>query len=209
MSCRMKPWAWLFVLLVWAAFAHPAAADECLSPSPSIAAGKKIYGPITVRALTPTEEQHVRNLLKSLAGRWQGAAQSFFCISFDHPDAKQTDDQTITAEADVDYYGNFILSAEFYSARKKAGSQETLRLFVKDHKLRYRYDNGAGDVELLEISEGSLSFFYRSLLTTGSGGSSRREHFVTVRRAAKGFEIQRRLYIQARLSSGENWRFYP
>ncbi|RJQ65202.1 MAG: hypothetical protein C4519_28750 [Desulfobacteraceae bacterium] len=180
---------------------------QCLSLSPTLRGAKNAYAPITVRELTPGEQEGLGRLFRSLAGTWQGRADSFFCRSAEDPADVENDQEIMHAKVSVDYYGNWYMSADFYSAGKKAGRQEMLTLYQNNRKLRIDHDTGVGDVELIEVSDTTIAFLYRRFLSIGRSGSSRREHFFTLKAAGGSFTIEQLLYIQGKLSSGQTWRF--
>ncbi|MFZ1984059.1 MAG: hypothetical protein WAU91_06575 [Desulfatitalea sp.] len=195
-------------LLVGLATAHFAVADECLSPSPSIRAGKDPYAAIAPRELTPAEREGLTRLFKSLAGDWQGTADTFFCRSTADPADKEREHNTVRAKVEVDYNNNLALRADLFSPQRRSASQETLRFYLNNRRLRIDHDTGAGDVELQTVTDQGLTFFYRRVAPLGAfGGSARREYFVTLQAAGKGFSIEQIIYVQGKLSSGYTWRF--
>lgn len=179
---------------------------QCLGPSPTLRQGKNPYAPVSVRKLTPAEQQMTGDLFKSLAGDWHGQAESFFCTSADDPAEIERDRETIKADIGVDYYGNLSLNAAFYSRREKTSRQQVLTLYRNQGMLRIDHDTGAGDVQLIEVSDTRLAFLYRRVVPVGGSGSSRREYFFTLTTDGDSFTIEQRLYIQGKLSSGHTWR---
>jgi hypothetical protein len=182
-----------------------AAGAECLSLSPTLQAGKNPYVRIEARELTPDEQSMVTRLFQSLIGNWSASAASFFCSSAENPDDIEKDLETGRARVNLSYDGHLEIDAEFYSSRKSARRQEKLNLYRSSHALRFAHDTSAGDVELIEIADGTLAFLYRRVLTLGRG-SSRREHFFTLSSNGGAMVIEQKLYIQGKLSSGETWR---
>jgi hypothetical protein len=208
MIAQLKYPASLFLTLCCLTFLSVGfGAAQCLSPSPTLRAGKKSYAPIAVRDLSPVEQQAVRRLFTSLVGNWHGGAESFFCSSADDPSDVERDRETIRATIRLEDHTNLTLNASFYSRRKNASRQEALTLYQVDHRLRIDHDTGAGDVDLIEVSEQTIAFLYRRVLPVGRSGSLRQEYFFTLSANADTFTIEQRLYIQGKLSSGQTWRF--
>ena len=203
---------WIFSLLgagliVWTPAGYGATADECLSPSPTIAKGGDPYGPMDTRDLTDSERRTLVRLFKSLEGDWKGTADTFFCQSYSDPSDVESGHETIKATVMIDRTGNLNLTAEFYSARWRTTSQKRIWLYLNDQRLRYNYDSGEGDVELTTVSENQVAFLYRRILQSGAGGSSRQEFFIALTVDQLGFRIEENLYVQGRLSSGYTWQF--
>jgi hypothetical protein len=178
---------------------------ECLSLSPTLQAGKNPYVAIVVRELAPDEKEILGRVFGSLPGSWKGSAESFFCRSAENPEDVAKDVESGKVRISVDYDGNLVMTADFYSDRDRTGRQEQLNLFRNDNRLRFDHDTGAGDVELIEISDARIAFLYRRVLQMGRG-SSRREHYFTLALDGGAITIDRKLYIQGKLSSGEVWR---
>jgi hypothetical protein len=202
------PWSknrivWPVALLVGLAMAPCTWADECLSLSPSIQAGKDPYGAIAPRELTTAEHEGLARLFKSLAGDWQGTVDTFFCSSTVDPADEEREHKTTRAKVEVDHYGNLALRAELFSTEKKSASQETLRLYLNNRRVRIDHDTAAGDVELQAVTDRTLAFFYRRVAPSGAfGGSARREYFFTLQAEGNRFSYEQRLYVQGKLSSG-------
>lgn len=193
---------WLLCLL-WLAAAAPARSQECLSLSPSIQAGKDPFAAIDPRDLTPAEHEGLVRLFKSLAGDWQGRAETFFCRSTVDPSDRQVETLVAGAKAEVDYYGNLVLSGDLYNEAQRTRENRDLHLFLNNHRLRLDHDTGAGDVEILSITERGFSCFYRRVAATGAtGGSARREYFFSLQVEGNRLSIEQTIYVQGKLSSG-------
>lgn len=202
------PWSknrivWPVALLVGLTMAPCAWADACLSPSPSIRAGKDPYGAIAPRELTPAEQEGLARLFKSLAGDWQGTVDTFFCSSTVDPADEEREHKTARAKVEVDHYGNLALWADLFSPEKRSASYETLRLYLNNRRLRIDHDTAAGDVELQTVTHQTLAFFYRRVAPSGAfGGSARREYFFTLQAEGNRFSFEQKIYVQGKLSSG-------
>jgi hypothetical protein len=207
------PWSkkWIVcpaALLVGLVMAPRAWADECLSLSPSIRAGKDPYAAIAPRELTPAEHGELARLFRSLAGDWQGTVETFFCSSTADPADEEREHKTARATVAVDHYNNLALRADLFSSEKKTASQETLWLYLNNRRLRIDHDTAAGDVELQTATDRSLAFSYRRVAPSGAfGGSARREYFFTLQAEGNRFSFEQKIYVQGKLSSGYICRF--
>lgn len=191
------------VYLTWLATAAPAWAQECLSLSPSIQAGKDPFAAIDVRELTAAEHEGLVRLFKSLAGDWQGQAETFFCRSTVDPADRIVEKLTAGAKVEVDHYGNLVLDGELFNAAERTRADKDLHLFLNERRVRIDHDTGAGDVEIQTIADRGLSFFYRRVVPAGrTGGSARREYFFSLQVDGKRLNIEQTLYVQGKLSSG-------
>jgi hypothetical protein len=197
---RSMPW---LACLVWLTASAPAWAQECLSLSPSIQAGKDPFAAITPRELTPAEHDGMVRLFKSLAGNWQGRADTFFCRSTSDPSDRVLEKLNAAAKVEVDNYGNLVMDGELFNEADRTRSDKNLFLYLNNRRVRIDDDTGAGDVEIQTISEGGLSFFYRRVVATGrSGGSARREYFLSLQVEGNRLQIEQTIYVQGKLSSG-------
>jgi hypothetical protein len=193
---------WLACLVCLAA-AAPGHAQECLSLSPSIQAGKDPFAAIEPRDLTAAEHEGLVRLFKSLAGNWQGRADTFFCRSTVDPADRIVEKLAAGAKVEVDYYGNLTMDGELFNAADRTRSDKDLYLYLNNRRVRIDHDTGAGDVEIQSISASGLSFFYRRVVATGStGGSARREYFFSLQVEGNRLRIEQTIYVQGKLSSG-------
>lgn len=198
---------WVFALVGSLALVSISSAQQCLSPSPTTLAGGRSYDPIKDRELTREELGTLQILLKSLNGEWRGVSDTFFCMSISDPDDVERGQLTIKAKVRVDRYGNLLMDAELYNPENRSGHQQTLRLYLNNKRLRIDHDTGAGDVELIEVSDQKIAFLYRRVNPTGkSTGSSRSEIFFTLSTSERSLTIEQQIYVQAKLSSGYAWR---
>jgi hypothetical protein len=195
----------VFCLIILVLSSSAAFGAECLSLSPTLQAGKNPYVQIIVRDLTLEEHKSLERMFRSMAGKWSGGAETFFCTSAENAADIDKDLETGNVLIALDYEGTLSMSAAFYSARKKARRQELLNLYPNNRRLRFNHDTGAGDVELIGITDTTISFLYRRVLTVGRG-SSRREHFFALSFGGDTITIDQKLYIQGKLSSVEIWR---
>ncbi len=183
-------------------------ASQCLDLSPTISSGRKFADAIALRKLTDSEHRHVETLLKSLDGRWIGEAAEVACNLADIDD-RDMSRYAIKATVETDRTGNFIMEAELYSAEERTSHQKTLRFYLKDQYLRVHHNNGAGDVELIEVSD--THFELRYLLRVqnlGNPGGIYREFFYRLASTPNGFSIVQTIYTQGRLNGLIEWRFH-
>ncbi len=198
---------WSLLLIGCLALAPICSAQECLSPSPTTLAGGRSYDPIKDRELTPDELSTLQTLFKSLDGEWRGVSDTFFCKSISDPEDVEPGHYTIKADVRVDRYGNLLMTVELHDPVNRSSYQETLRLFLNGKRLRIDHDTGAGDVELIEVSDHKVAFLMRRVKPTGkSTGSSRSEHFFTLHTGERFLTIEQQIYVQAKLSSGYAWK---
>ncbi len=191
------------VCLTWLAAASPGWAQECLSLSPSIQAGKDPFTAIEPRDLTPAEFDGLVQLFKSLAGNWQGRADTFFCRSTVDPADRIVEKLVAGFKVAVDYYGNLTMDGELFNEADRTRADKDLYLFLNNRRVRIDHDTGAGDVEIQNISERGLAFFYRRVVATGrTGGSARREYFFSLQVDGNRMQIEQTIYVQGKLSSG-------
>lgn len=196
---RSIPW---LVCLLWLAAASPGWGQECLSLSPSIQAGREPFAAIEPRDLTPAEHEGLVRLFKSLAGNWQGRADTFFCRSTEDPADRILEKLAAGFKVQVDYYGNLSMDGELFNEAERTRSDKDLYLFLNNRRVRIDHDTGAGDVEIQSISERGLSFFYRRVAATGRTGSARREYFFSLQVEGNRLQIDQTIYVQGKLSSG-------
>ncbi len=208
MKYRIEPWK-LILPIVWSLFClgGNVYGAECLDASPTIQAGKDPYTPVSVRDLTPTEQEAVKGLLTSLEGEWQGNAGDIYCRSIKDPKDQEVNRYTAKAKVEVDYYGNFFIRVNLYSQQKRTSHQEVLRLYLTQKKLRVNSSSGYGDVELITASSTTIEFLYRLLLAIDKGkGSNRKEFFVALDWNGRNLTIRQQIYSQGRLSYEQHWQ---
>jgi hypothetical protein len=181
-------------------------AAQCLDPSPTISSGRKFTDPISARELTATENQQLTAVLKSLEGRWQGDATEVTCNLADIED-QDIDAFTMKAKVRMDRSGDFLMEAEFHSAKEHTRHQKTLRFYLNEQFIRIHHDNGTGDVELIEVSENQFQFRYLiRVKNRGNAGGIYLEFFYRITTADSGFSIHQEIYTQGRLSGQSDWK---
>lgn len=182
-------------------------AAQCLDPSPTLSSGKKFTDPISERELTATEHQQVSAVLESMEGRWQGDATEVTCNLADIED-RDIDAFTVKAKARMDRSGDFLLDAEFYSAKEHTRHQKTLRFYLNEKVIRIHHDNGTGDAELIEVSEKHFKLRYLiRVQNRGNAGGIFLEFFYRIATTDSGFSIHQEIYTQGRLSGQSDWEF--
>ncbi len=196
---------WLMVLL-WSYMMSAVSADQCLDPSPSIAAGKKLSDNISVRELTDTEYQQVKELLSTLNGDWKGDATEIRCNMMDVND-QDVGQYAVKADAKYHRSANLLIDAELKSAKQRTTHQETLRFYLTDKLLRINHDTGMGDVELIEVNENGFELRHRSRVqNAGNAGGIYNEFFYRLEAESGSLSVFRKIYTQGRLSSKYAWR---
>jgi hypothetical protein len=184
------------------------ASDTCLEPSPSARAGGDPYGPLTVRDLTDSELEQTRALLQSLRGDWDGRGDALHCKSPEDPQDHEQTRYTLRARVNTDHYGNLVITVDLHDIDRKISHQEIFRLYLKDRRLRYEDNGGAGDIELKLLSARRIHFLWRVVIPAGkTSGSTRKEYDITLSGDSEAFSIGRRMYTQAKFSWGSRWYF--
>ena len=206
---RRHAWfALVWALTVFPGIGAPAYGAQCLDDSPTVRAGKDPYAAIDARDLTQTEYHRIKSLFESLAGEWQGTATEFFCMDIKDPADKKTEQYTLKARVQVDYFGNFLLNVELYSPREHVTHPELMRFYLDEKRLRINTRSDAGDVQLLAVEDQKIQFLYRLLLPGDDGkGTIHKEFFVLLSTGDNAFSIRQRIYSQGRLSSEQEWNF--
>ena len=196
------------IFSICAAMESSVFAGQCLDPSPTLSAGKKLSDTLSIRELTNTEHRHAKALLKSLNGKWKGDATEVKC-KLANIDDQEVSHYTIKAKAKSYRSGNLLLEAKFYSPEERTLHQKTLRFYLIDKKyLRIHHDSGLGDVELLEVSENIIELRYRMRVKNrGNPGGIYNEFFYRLAAGSDGFSTTREIYTQGKLSSRDEWRF--
>ncbi len=182
-------------------------AEGCYTPSPTVQKGQDPYAPVKSRDLSRAEYQRLKTLFSSLDGNWKGTGSELFCRGSQDAPRKEIATYTIKARIRVDYYGNLILTAELYSEKNRTNHQENLYLYLKNKRLRVNSDDGAGDVELINMSTNAVAFFNRTLQPGAHyGGSLRRETFGTIHANNQVFTLKRNLYIHSKFNAQMQWQ---
>jgi hypothetical protein len=184
------------------------ASDRCLEPSPAARAGSDPYGPLTIRDLTAPELEQTRVLLQSLRGDWIGRGDALRCTSLEDPLEHEQTRYTLRARVNTDHYGNLVVTNDLYDIDRKISHQEIFRLYLKDRRLRYEDNGGAGDIELKQLSAQRIHFLWRVVIPAGqTTGSTRKEYDISLSGDSEAFSIVQRIYTQAEFSSGSRWHF--
>lgn len=185
-------------------------AQDCFDPSPTVQNNSEMFTEIKPREITESEYNALNLLFKYLNRDWDGSGKEIICKG-KKPDAyKEIKQYKISAETTMNYQGNFTIRLELYDSENRTSSQEKYDLFLTEKYLRADSDNGAGDIELIEISENNVSYKQRSLHGSGPpfGIRSRGEVFTTIRRTSDGFIMTKLYYHQGILGGKKQWVFY-
>lgn len=184
----------------------PLWASECLSPSPTVQAGKDPYAPVKARNLTDSELEQTRVCLQSLRGDWIGRGDALLCKSLNDPKDAERVRYTLRAGVDTDHFGNMVLGVDLYNIDQKISHQETFRLYLKDHRLRHEDNGGAGDVEIKTLTADRIRFLWRVVIPAGQArGSTRKEYDILIAVDRDAFSIVRSIYTQGHFSSRYAW----
>lgn len=182
---------------------------ECLEPLSKRRPGKDPYGPLKISELTGRQHDDIRRLFKSLHGEWLGSATDRYCSLTDKND-RQVEEYTVKGRVTVDHFGNFFMKMDFYSTKKRTTHQKILRFYLSEKGLRINHDNGAGDVELMRVTENEIDLYYRTRIPNKlNPGGIHRAFFVFITVEENAFSIKREVFTQARLSSEHLWKFHP
>jgi hypothetical protein len=183
-----------------------AAEMGCLAPSPTKLAGKDPFGPMTVRDLSDQEEQLLKTLFRSLSGTWIGTAESLLCRGIDNPSDKEIKKSTLRLAVESDHFGTTTtFLAHFYESQERVRHFETIRFFLKEHRLRVDSESGAGDIELIEITESRIRFLHRRIHAAARGAAVRKEFFINLAIDGHKCNYERLIYTQGRLTVRELW----
>jgi hypothetical protein len=181
---------------IWFAAAGLAWPLECLSPGPG--------GEAAPRDLVDRERRDLRTLFDTLDGEWNGGGEGFFCREGGGADREDVR-YVVEAEGEVDSSGDLTIGADLYPEDRSVRQTETLRLYLREGRLRAGDLSGAGDVEPVEATYRRLVYrqTYRQQAATG-GGLVKDVHTV-IEATYHGFRFERRIYTQGRLTAGLTW----
>ncbi len=186
----------------------PLWSDTCLDTLPSAKAGRDPYGPLAVRDLSRSELEQTRALLQSLRGDWIGKGDALRCKSLKDPLDHEQAKYTLRARVNTDHFGNLVVTADLYDIDQKITHQEIFRLYLKDRRLRYENDGGAGDVELKLLTANRIHFLWRVVIPAGeTPGTTRKAYDIELSGDGEAFSIVRIIYTQAKFSSRGSWHF--
>ncbi len=195
------------MLWIGLGMASAGSAAQCHDLSPTIKAGRKFTSPNAAKAPTGSQYQQIRALFESLEGDWVGDATEVTCNLADSED-EEIAAFTIDAEVEMGRTGDFLLEAEFYSAKEHTHHQEALRLYLNERYLRINYDSGIGDLELIDVSEDKIELRYLiRVQNRANAGGIYNEYFYRIEKSPGGFAIHQDIYTQGRLSAKYDWRF--
>jgi len=172
-------------------------AYDCFSPSPSYADGKSPFDPMTIRDLTPTEQDHLESLFKSLSGKWRGEAADVECKGSTNAPTINRNEYNITALVKVDRQGSIRIKTKLVSEENHSSHTEIMEFYLTRNKLRFENDSGSGDVQLIEVSEGEFKFLKRGIISGGRfGGPRKHEIILTLSARSDSFSIDTWFYIK-------------
>ena len=188
----------VMLLCLWAASAN---ALSCFDPSPTGKNGQDPYRPIKVRELTREENEYLRTAFEALDGEWQGTGDEQICKGRADAPEQENNHYTLQARISTDHSGNVRISVSLFDSRTSTGGLDKMSLYLTGRELRADDSSGAGEVELLKVSPGDVSFRQRVV-----SGGLQRESFTTIRMTAKTLSIDRTYYSQAQFIGRKSWR---
>lgn len=202
-----------FICLAWVVLLTIAPgsifAGDCLDLSPVRVDGGDIYDAVVARDLTRSEHAHVRRMLRSLDGDWDGEGTEVRCKSLSDKTEKDVNLYKLRGDVHTDSYGNLLLDVDLYDEHNRTRHQQLFRLYLNATRLRYESDGGYGDVELSTLTPTEIKFIFRvNIPHRGHAGSPmRKEFYISLITEKNTFSIYRDIYTKGKLTAKWRWRF--
>ncbi len=203
--CRKSKLVLMTILVCFSSAAGSHAfAEECYSLSPSYRGGQTPFDPITVRELSRSEQQMLSALYKLMHGRWKGNGEEIQCWGNVESHRLERFLYDLDAEGSHGLRGRLRLRIRLYSKTEKTNQPEEISFYIIDNKLRFNHEDGAGDVELIELTKNRVRFLQR-----GRSGPAtlHREVFIDLTADSQAFTLERRVYTQGRFTFGRKLHF--
>lgn len=181
-------------------------AQDCFAPSPMIQDNDSMSPEIRSREISKSEYQKLASFFKYLDRDWAGIGKEVLCKGRKEEPYKEINDYTISAETTMNYQGQFTLKFKLYDSEKRTTSYKNYDLFLTEKSLRADSDSGAGDIELIEISENIVRYRQRSMHGGIHGVPRLEEVFTTIQRTPNGFKLIKSFYHQGLLSGENRWQ---
>lgn len=178
-------------------------AQDCFAPSPTTQDNGSMSSEIKSREISKSEYQELTSFFKYLNRDWAGIGKEVLCKGRKEEPYKEINDYNISAETTMNYQGKFTFKFNLYDSIKRTTSYKNYDLFLTEKFLRADSDSGAGDIELIEISENTIRYRQRSIHGGMRGVPRQEEVFTTIQRTPNGFKLIKIFYHQG-LFSGEN-----
>ena len=149
------------LMLVFAMMSAQAMALECYSESPTLAEAENIFEHKPPTELTRKQQKQLEKLFDKLEGEWEGREVSFDCVGSETNARKRILNKTLTIDVEKRSDSSARINSEIYSEERRTTRYEHFRLFVVDDYLRLDGRSAAGDIELLSVESGRVSFLSR------------------------------------------------
>ena len=149
------------LMLVFAMMSAQAMALECYSESPTLAEAENIFEHKPPTELTRKQQKQLKKLFDKLEGEWEGREVSFDCVGSETNARKRILNKTLTIDVEKRSDSSARINSEIYSEERRTTRYEHFRLFVVDDYLRLDGRSAAGDIELLLVESGRVSFLSR------------------------------------------------
>jgi hypothetical protein len=167
--------------------------------------GGSIGLPIESGTITPSQYQQIHSLFRSLAKKYyrRGVLEDFYCKK----DEKRTESYKVKTRFDYDYEGLLFLRGESLSSSQNIKQFEWLRLKLLPDALLLWGLNGGTGIDLISFDDRQL--VYREVRRTrkAGGGFTERQVVTEINLKGKGFTVEERFYIKAKLYSWRFWRY--
>ena len=163
---------------------------------------------VTRRPLSATEHRQLRELLDEFARRRRGTVDETTCI---RPDASPpTSFERYRAEVHGFWESDQVLEIDAKTVGEQSGrvlreffwillSRDGLRFRTANSDSLFVLDQPGNDVEVIELSAGSLRFFRRQ------GGAQRRVTVYTLSKTGRGVGLDEYSYVQGILVGKRIW----
>lgn len=186
------------VLILLPGFAH---GEECFVPSPSATKGEAITEEIAIRDLTRSEYQQVETLFNGLKGRWRGSAQELECQGTLEDVKRKEVDFSAEAVMELDSKGELSIDLKRESSKEGIDHQDHMSLHLVDKRLRVDDENPAGDVEILKVGSGTVSFLKKNIHRAQRGGVVTQENVTVIELAGQKLRVKLTTYTNGVLTA--------
>lgn len=149
-----------------------------------------------MRDLTQAELQKLGKLFKGLVGRWGGSAIEVECQGTPENLTKKEIEYSVQADMELDSKGELRIELSSTSSAESTDREDRFSLHLVDNRLRVEDENPRGDVEILHVGEGKVSFMKKTIHRTQRGGVATVENVTII--------VLTGLQLQAELTSYTN-----
>jgi hypothetical protein len=185
----------------------PAIANEipCNQAAADYQYGGSVGLPIEPETISSRQYQQIHSLFRSLAKKYyrRGVLEDFYCKK----DEKHPETYKVKTDFEYDYEGLLFLRGESLSSTQNIKQFEWLRLKLLPDALLLWGLNAGTDIDLITLDDRHL--VYREVRRTrkAGGGFTERQVVTEISLKSKGFTVEERFYIKAKLYSWRLWRY--